>query len=334
MKRHSTSEVLVFLVILAVAVFFRLYALDTTPPGLYPDEAMNGSNALIANSTGDYKLFYPENTGREGLFINLQALSIKLFGIHPWALRGVSAVIGILTVIGLYFLTRNLFDRHIAALSSFLMAISFWHVNFSRIGFRAIMLPFVLVWGFYFLWKGLRNSRLMDFLWSGVFFGLGFYTYTSYRIAPLIVLIVFLNYWLFLRKDFSHSGYEHARNKLWAGFATIFLVTLFVALPLGWYFFTHPDNFMQRGGLSVFAQTEPLKELATSVIRTLGMFNFAGDCNPRHNIACAPMLPWPIGILFLIGIIKEFWHWISRKHGHLSPAHTLLFAWFFVMLLP
>jgi predicted membrane-bound mannosyltransferase len=177
-----------------VASFFRFYHLDKFPPGLYPDEAMNGSNALVANSTGHYQLFYPENNGREGLFINIQALSVKFFGIHPWALRGVSAVFGVLTVLGLYLLVSELFDWQLAAISSFLLAISFWHVNFSRIGFRAIMLPFILVYAFFFMWRGIKRSNFWYFFWAGIFGGLGFYTYTSYRVAPLIAIIVFLGY--------------------------------------------------------------------------------------------------------------------------------------------
>ncbi len=320
--------------ILATAIFFRFYHLNLYPPGLYPDETMNGSNDLIANATGHYQVFYPENTGREGLFINIEALAIKWFGIHPWALRGVSAIFGVLAVIGLYLLARELFDWHVAALSSFLMAVSFWHVNFSRIGFRAIMLPFILVWAFYFLWRGMKSGHFREFLWAGVFAGLGFYTYTSYRIAPLILILVFVNYWWFLKKDFGHEKYLHARNRLLGGFALLMIVTFLVALPLGIYFLKNPDNFFQRNAVSVFAQDNPVRSLAASVFQTLGMFNFNGDMNQRHNISGAPMLPWPIGIFFLIGFCKEWLHWLGRKHGHFAPTHTLMFSWFFVMLLP
>ena len=45
-------------------------------------------------------------------------------------------------------------------------------------------------------------------------------------------------------------------------------------------------------------------------------------------------LGWPITILFAIGFLKELYHWLRRKHGHFSPIHTLIFVWFFVMLLP
>ncbi|MEK9157955.1 MAG: glycosyltransferase family 39 protein, partial [Patescibacteria group bacterium] len=258
MKRPQRGELYIVIAILVVASFFRLYHLDKYPPGLYPDEAMNGSNALVANETGQYQIFYPENTGREGLFINIQAVSLKIFGIHPWALRVVSAIFGILTVLGLYLLARELFDWRMGAVSSFLLAISFWHVNFSKIGFRAIMVPFILVYAFYFLWRGLKHSNLKYFFWAGIFAGLGFNTYTAYQIAPLIFLFVFINYWTFLKNKFSHPYFEHAKNRLLAGFAMFMIVTFFVALPIGVYFLRNPENFGQRNSQTVFLQQNPI----------------------------------------------------------------------------
>src|SRR3989338_9660055 len=100
----NRKELWILAVIIPLAVFFRFYQIDSFPPGLYPDEAMNGNNALSALEAGSFKVFYPENNGREGLFINLQAISVGLFGNNPWSLRIVSAIIGTLTVIGLYLL--------------------------------------------------------------------------------------------------------------------------------------------------------------------------------------------------------------------------------------
>ena len=142
------EEWFILLLILTIAVFFRFYQLNSIPSGLWPDEAANGVDALKALDSSDFRIFYPANNGREGLFINLQAISISLFGATPFALRLVSAIIGTLTVLGLYLLAKQLFNRRIASVAAFFLAVSFWHVNFSRIGFRAIMLPFIMVFAF------------------------------------------------------------------------------------------------------------------------------------------------------------------------------------------
>ena len=343
---RKRKECLILFLILTVAVFFRFYQLDLIPPGLWPDEAANGVDALKALDSTNFsaeggpdfgwKIFYPANNGREGLFINMQAVSIWLFGATPFALRVVSAIIGTLTVLGLYLLAKQLFDRKIASVAAFFMAISFWHVNFSRIGFRAIMLPFILVFAFYFLWRGLRNGKLGEFFVAGILGGLGFYTYFSYRIVPLIAIILFLSYWYYLKKDFSHAKYEYARNQLLRGFALLTLTVIVIAMPLGLYFYGHPQDFLKREGrpISVFSQEQPLKELALSTIKTLAMFNFGGDYNQRHNIPGSLQLVLPIGLLFAVGFLKELAHWLSRKHGHFSPTHTFMFSWFFIMLIP
>ena len=323
--------------ILAVATFFRLYQLGSTPPGLYPDEAINGNDARQALETGDFKIFYPENNGREGLLIDLEALSLKAFGYHVWSLRLVSAIAGILTVLGLYFLTKRLFNWQIAAISSFLLAISFWHVNFSRIAFAGILTPLCLVWGLYFFWVGLSSSRLRHFAIGGIFWGLGFYTYIAFRIMPLVFLFALLAYWRAIKKDFDHEKYEHIRNQIIRGFAAFLVAIILVALPIGYYFYTHPADFWGRTSqLSIFASPDVLKDLAQNTVKTLGMFNFVGDFNWRHNISGRPMLIWPVGALFVLGFIRS---WIKlfrtrREHGHLSATQTLLLSWFFIGLAP
>ncbi len=324
---------------MALAVFFRFWDIKTIPPGLYPDEAMNGNNALEALETKNFKIFYPENNGREGLFINIQAISLAIFGNEPWVLRLVSAIFGTLTVLGLYFLTKVLFkSERIALLASFFLATSFWHINFSRIGFRAIMAPFFLVWSFYFLWQVitkkfyfsspafiLNNNKVptaspiekkSNFLMlalaaiGGLLFGLGFHSYIAYRVAPLLLIIPFILLW------------RAGQKKL----ILIFLLFVFLAgLPLGLYFLKNPHDFFGRTSqISIFSGASPLKEFGINIAKTIGMFFWRGDYNWRHNFAGAPALWWPIAILFLAGI----WRIIRRRE------FLFLFSWLAIMLLP
>lgn len=114
------------------------------------------------------------------------------------------------------------------------------------------------------------------------------------------------------------------------------LTVIITTLPIGLYFLGHIEDFLKHEGrpISVFAQEQPLKELATSVVNTLAMFNFVGDHNQRHNIPGSPQLVLPIGLLFAVGFLRELAHWLSRKHGHFSPIHTFMFSWFLIMLIP
>ena len=328
---------LVVILILAVAMFFRFYKIDSTPPGLYPDEAMNGNNAIQAIETGDYKVFYQENNGREGLFINLQAVSLKIFGYKAWALRIVSAIAGVLTIWGLYLLTARLFNWQIAAISSYLMAIGFWHVMFSRIGFRAILAPLVLVWGFYFLWRGLSSGRLLNFAISAAVWGLGLYTYIAFRAMPFVIILVLLAYWQTIKKDFDHLKYRETKDAILKGMAMFIVIFIIVSLPIGYHFWMNPEDFLGRvGQISIFASENPLETLANNTVKTLGMFSFVGDYNWRHNFSGQPLLVWPIGAFFVVGFLRS---WIklfrrAKTHGHLSTVHVMLLSWFLVGLVP
>ncbi len=325
----------IVLIIVVVASVFRLWQLDTIPPGLYPDEAMNGNNAIQTLETGEYKVFYPENNGREGLFVWLQAASLKAFGYNVWSLRVVSAIAGIMTVLGLYFLVKQLFNWQIAALSSYLMAISFWHILFSRIGFRAILAPMLLVWGIYFFWRGKVSGKLWTFAVSGIFWGLGFYTYIAFRAIPLALIFMLLAYWYAIRKDFAHGKYELTRNQVARGFALFMVVTILVALPIGIFYYQNPSDFLGRTAqISIASSDNPVGTLVKNVGTTLAMFNFVGDHNWRHNFAGSPLLMWPIGVLFALGFLRSLVKFFKRKHGHFSSVHTLLLSWFFVGLLP
>ena len=206
---------ILFLLIFLLGAFLRFWWIGDIPLGLYVDEAMNGNNALEALQTGEFKIFYPENNGREGLFINIQALAMRIFGREPWVLRSVSALIGTLTTIGIYLLSREIFikerfrernrkleergethaffrlhdSRIIALLAAFFLATSYWHLNFSRIGFRAILVPLLTTFGFYFLLRGLRRGGIFDLALGGVIIGLGFHTYIPFRVVPAIAAI-------------------------------------------------------------------------------------------------------------------------------------------------
>lgn len=314
-----------FVLILAIAVFFRFYKITETPPGLYPDEATNGVNALDALSQNDWKVFYSENNGREGLFINIQSLSIKYFGAHPWSLRVVSGVFGILTIFGLFLLTRLLWSTPTALIASYLTSVSFWPVNFSRIGFRASMLPFILVFAFYFLWKGMQNKNKVLLFISGIVYGIGFNTYISWRVSPLLLGILFL---IFL----FNKNWD---KKYIIKFGFIFLAGTIIAMaPLAYYYLQNPADFMGRATqVSIFNSPSPIKSLTESAVKTLGMFNVYGDGNWRHNIAGRPLLFWPIGIGFICGIFIILKNLFAKSYS-LKAKSCFLLLWFFVMLIP
>ena len=325
----TKKETIALFLIFIIAIFFRFWNITNTPPGLYPDEAMNGNNALEANATSEYKIFYPENNGREGFFINIQAISLSIFGNYPWALRIVSALFGIFTVLGIFFLIKAIFPKKsiIALTATFMLAASFWHINFSRISFRAIMVPFCLVWSFYFIILAWQKRKVWPALISGIFFGLGFHTYIAFRFAPFLALVLIIYYFFKNKKSRDLKKYFQILIA-WLG------ITFLVALPIGLYFLNNPGDFLGRSGqVSIFDSNNPILELGASIAKTAIMFNFYGDGNWRHNYSGKPELDIISGVFFLLGIIVSLKN-IFKKSGQEKFPYIFIIFWMIIMALP
>ncbi len=338
-QRIVSPMLLGFGAIILLAFFLRFYNIENLPAGLYPDEAMNGTNAITANETGNYKLFYEENSGREGLFINLQALSLKAFGVNISALKLWSAIFGTLATLGIGLLAWELFERQGASVvAAFITATSYWAINFSRIGFRAIMMPFLLSFSFYFFFRGLRTKKILPFLFAGICFGLGVHTYIAFRLAPLILILLL---------PFLMLAYENFFKNYWRHAAAFVVAAFVVATPMFYDFYRNPHHFVSRSDeISIFSPVVNHGNLIGTLAKTLSLslikYNFVGDQNFRHNYAPYPILDPIVGTLFLAGFIfllGQTWRLLRNRirfHDH-NPhlaRNAFLFIIFFVMLAP
>lgn len=336
--KKARIYILLFLIV-ALGFFLRIYNIDQAPPGVYPDEAVNGIDAVTANATGEYQWFYPANQGREGLFMNLIALCFKLLGVSVLTLKLPAIIFGTLTILGTFLLARELFNTRLALISAFLVSVSFWAINFNRISFRANMLPFILVFAFYFLFKGIRTKKLSDFAIGGFIFGLGLHTYIAFRIAPLI-LIIALAALILSRQNFLKEYWRHIA-------VFIALTTLAVAPMLYTFFYAHPEYFESRSSsISILSPEVNQGHLVQTFLRTFSLslvkYNFWGDQNWRHNYPPYPILDTLSGIAFLFGFLYSFGKMlqffflrIARKIKSAElDKYAFLIAWFFAMLVP
>ncbi len=147
------------LLLLLVGAGLRLWDVGRTPPGLYHDEAQNGLDALTVLETGDIPLYFPANNGREPLFIYLATASVALLGRSPLAVRLPSFFVGFLTLAATYDLARVVWGRRAGRWALAVLAVTFWHVHLSRIGFRAVLLPLFTALFLAQLARALRNQE-------------------------------------------------------------------------------------------------------------------------------------------------------------------------------
>ena len=140
--------------ILLLATVLRLYLLGSLPAGFHRDEAFLGYNAYSILKTGrdmngnflplHLRSFINSPAGYSYLAIP----PVAMFGLNEFSVRLPSAVFGIATILVTYFLVFELFKSYrLALISSFLLAISPWHINLSRTAIENVVVVFLITVG-------------------------------------------------------------------------------------------------------------------------------------------------------------------------------------------
>lgn len=144
--------------IVLLAAVVRVWDLQEYPPGLFPDQAANGEDALDILQ-GRLQFFSQRNNGRESLFFYVQAATISLFGIGVWQMFLASALVGVATVLATYAAGAALLGPSVGLLAAFFLSTNTWHVTLSRSGFRAVMVPLFIALSLFFIARILTRLR-------------------------------------------------------------------------------------------------------------------------------------------------------------------------------
>jgi hypothetical protein len=334
---------LMLLAIILVGAALRVADLADIPPGLYHDEAYSGLDALALGRGAGLPIFFEGNGGREPFFIYLHALSLWLLGSSPFALRIPAAFVGIATIPVFFALVRAL-NAHraestgLAVIAAAGLATSYWHLNFSRLGWRTIALPLFACLAFYFLWRARRTRTWRDHLLAGLFLGAGLYTYLAARFLPLVVAA----FWSLELFSGMLSRAKHRASQFvigdvprqcawrtWARNAGLVIVTaLIVFAPLAFYYVTHPRAlFFRINDVTLATEGNPTQAVWSNTQRVLETFYQRGDPEWRHGIARRPLLDWVIGIPFALGLLAALVCWRQ-------PETWFAFLWLGIMFLP
>jgi len=324
MHRLTRYHALALMVLaLLVAAALRFPDLATIPPGVHYDEAAYGLNAGDIGLRGERPIFIPSFTGREVLFPYLAGGMAVALGNTAFSLRLTAAFIGLLTVAATYWLGREmLVDRRIALLAAALLAVSFWHLLFSRLGFRVISQPLLQALALAALFRSLRSGR-WTWLWlAGVLIGLTAYTYLASRLFPVLLALGLLPLL------FDHDTFRLRVRQL----ALVALVAFLTALPLLAYFWTNPDAFWVRIG-QVAPGGESLT-LTESLLRSFGMYFLRGDPYLRFNLPGRPLFDFVTGGLLLAGWIVCLVRFRRFAYDWQRAAVLILLLAPLVMILP
>ena len=311
------------LALLLTGAALRLVALGHAPPGLYHDEAQHGLDALNVLQ-GNFPLYFAANNGREPLFIYLVTACVGLLGRSPLAVRLPSFCAGFLTLAATYDLGRVFFNRRVGRWALAVLAVTFWHVHLSRVGFRAVLLPLFTALFLAQAARAVKTNRARHWVAAGALYGVTWYTYMAARFTP-VVLAAFLLYALTFHRERVRTA--------WRGALLFGAAALLVLTPLGVYTLQHPDVVLARTGqVSVFSPEinggDPWGALLQHTWRAAEMFFVRGDRIWRHNLAWRPVWDPALGLAFVIGLGVA----LAGCRRHAGAALVVL--WTAIMTLP
>ena len=291
------KKIFLTVIVLLLAVFFRFYRLDEIPSEIFGDVVNNLENLQSARDD-KFELYRGEGThGKETMLFYLMIPLTKILGINYLSLKIGVAIAGLVTVVTVFWLAKIAGGWRLGLVTAFLMAVSKWPVVYSRIGFRNVLTPLFLCLTYYFLIKIYKNkTKFINFASTGLFLGLGLYTYTAFRFA-VVTVFVSMFYILFrvIKKD------RIKKLKYFGVFSVVFLVT---ALPMVVDHIKRPGIYMAHAKPMLLDKEDKLRldwknVLTKNTINNNLMFFKRGDVVFRVNPTLSPQLD-PISAFFLV----------------------------------
>ena len=313
-NRGTWMAVGAFGAVVVAAILLRFLDLATNPGGLYPDEAAEGLDAArLLHQPGfhaDFLVWFPSDGGREALFAYVAAALFHFFGDTALVLRATAAAFGVAGVVAIGALGRR-FGTWTGIVAAAWAGGSLWLMCVSRDGMRNTIVPFFGAVALIALLNWAARPGRGSALAAGAVTSIAaLYTYQPLKLLPVLAVV-----WLFWLRRSDRARYDELRAGF-VPFATAFLV---VGAPMLAVAIAEPASFFGRAASvsafnpGVVADTNPL----IHTLRTLGMFGFAGDPNPRHDVAALPLLPLPLTVLAAAGLARL---WRMRR----DPSHSLI----------
>ena len=304
-------ETAALLVVIGLAVFLHFYRLGEVPAEPTSDHTENMLD-LRDILNGQFPVFFARNTGREPLNFYLTAPVVKALGMSFLTLKLVTATVGVLIVIAIYFLGNELLGRGYGLAAAFLAAIAAWELGNARIGLRIPHGALATALTLLFLLRALRTGATREFLACGLVIGVGLYGYTSFRIVvPLILALGGL--WLLWQPPPRRQSALHLAR----GLALSFGVALLLLVPLIHYMLDDPSMFWMRAASRLVGESRgtsfAIADVAASVLKALLMFNWRGDVGWTIVAPLLPVLDPVTGALFALGLAWLLHALVARR---------------------
>lgn len=160
-KRITLATAIALIAIVAMAAYLRFAQLGV--PSLWVDE-LNFVYAGKSIVTGEEPRFPSGNLNQRAmLYAETVGISFRWFGANEFGARFPSAVFGVLAVIAVFFIARDLFGRNVGLLSAFLLTFSHLCIGWSRLARMYTLFQLLYLIGAYAFYKGFEGAtRFLD----------------------------------------------------------------------------------------------------------------------------------------------------------------------------
>ena len=204
LKTINKKQLIIFLIIIIIAIFVRIYKFPNALKEVNSDEMMLAVNAKSIADTGkdingiSYPVYLLGFGGQSVLLLYLIVFCIKIFGYSLFAIRLPLLIISIVSLVVFYDLIRRISKNNTIALIGLgLLAISPWHILQGMWALDCNILPHILLIAVYLLYIGIFKKTRWTLYLSMVFFALTLY---SYGIAIYFTPILLLALAIYLRR--------------------------------------------------------------------------------------------------------------------------------------
>ena len=124
--------------------------------------------------------------------------------------RGVSACLGTLTVLAVFFVAKRFFNMRVGLVAAFLMGVCYLHVRESHFGLTDVTMTFFIVCAMGAVWQVWQRGHRWDYIWAGLL--TGWSVSTKYAGVFLVVPVLLAHVHVWMQK--SGTGLLDA---FWAG---------------------------------------------------------------------------------------------------------------------
>jgi hypothetical protein len=298
--------------VVILTLFFRFAYLRTVPIEMVSDHAEKLLDVADVER-GLTSIFFPRNTGREALQFYLAAATDALLGtgISFLTLKIGTALAGWVTLIFVYLFAREVAGRRTALIAFLLAGIAYWPNVISRVGLRFPLYPLFVAPAMFFLARGIRRRSRNDFLWCGLFVGLGLHGYSPTRVLPLVIAFGVLVFLL-------HREARGQRMAISSWLVAAGLVALIALTPLLRAAIEMPDQLFFRV-LTRIGETErelpgrPIQIFLGNTWNALRMFGWDDGEVWVNSIPHRPALDWVSAALFHLGIVALVVRYVRRR---------------------